>query len=147
MTVGIVWWQTFVNAVGEDFLSDGRFTPPLTDPLLREEFDAYWIPWCMERTKREIVSLFQSKGLPVAPVNTIEDLLNDPHLQERGFFRELLHPVAGRAAYAGLPFQMRGTPGEVHSPAPTLGQDNAAVYGELGYSTDDLQVLAAAGVV
>lgn len=147
MTVGIVWWDTFVAAVDEEFLKDGRFTPPLQDPLLREEFDAYWIPWCMERTKREIVQTFQAKGLPVAPVNTIEDLVEDPHLQVRGFFRQMAHPAAGTALYAGLPFQMHGTPGEMRAAAPRLGEHNAEVFGALGYGLDDLQVLSATGVV
>jgi crotonobetainyl-CoA:carnitine CoA-transferase CaiB-like acyl-CoA transferase len=147
MTVGIVWWDTFVAAVDEEFIREARFKPPLTDPLVREEFDAYWIPWCMERTKREIVQTFQAKGLPVAPVNSIADLVEDPHLQIRGFFRQLSHPVVGPAVYAGPPFQMHGTPGEMRAPAPGLGQHNAEVLAEIGYSSDDLQVLAATGVV
>lgn len=147
MTVGIVWWDTFVNAVDEAFIKEERFRPPLTDPALREEFDAYWIPWCMERTKREIVQLFQDRGLPVAPVNTIEDLIEDPHLHVRGFFRQLAHPTAGAAQYPGLPFQMHGTPGELRSAAPRLGQHNREVLGKAGLSEQDLQVLSATGVI
>jgi crotonobetainyl-CoA:carnitine CoA-transferase CaiB-like acyl-CoA transferase len=148
VTVGAgPWWQAFVEALGEDFLREPRFAPPLTDPVLREEFDAFWIPWCMARTKREIVEHFQGHGLPVAPVNSIADLIADPQLQERGFFRRLSHPVVGEAAYAGLPWVMSETPGALCAAAPTLGRDNAAVYGALGYSGEDLTRLASAGVI
>jgi crotonobetainyl-CoA:carnitine CoA-transferase CaiB-like acyl-CoA transferase len=148
VTVGSgAWWTAFVNAVDEPFLREPRFEPPLTDPLLREEFDAFWIPWCMERTKREIVQRLQSTGLPCAPVNSIADLGSDPHLHVRGYFRTLSHPVAGTAEYPGLPFVMHETPGAVWKPAPLLGEDNAAIYGEIGYSADALARLASMGVI
>lgn len=141
------WWNAFVETLNEPFLREPRFTPPLTDPALREEFDAFWIPWCMARTKREIVELFQAGGLPIAPVNSIADLVADCQLQERGYFRTLDHPVAGPARYAGLPFVMSDTPGALRKAAPTLGEDNERVYGGLGYAGADLVRLASAGVI
>ena len=147
ITVGTIWWPAFIAAVGEAFIQDPRFAPPLTDPLLREEFDAFWIPWCMDRTKREIVERFQAKGLPCAPVNSVADLMDDPQLAARGFFSELSHPATGEARYPGLPFAMRDTPGALIRSAPTLGQDNDAVFGNLGYTAQDCVVLAATGVI
>ncbi|HLZ69609.1 MAG TPA: CoA transferase [Dehalococcoidia bacterium] len=148
MTVGQgTWWDGFVAALDQPFLREPRFAPPLTDPLLREEFDAFWLPWCMARTKREIVALFQEHGLPVAPVNSIADLASDPHLEARDYFANLLHPVAGMARYPGPPWQMQGTPGALWKAAPLLGEDNARIYGELGYDREALAKLASAGVV
>jgi len=141
------WWTAFVAALDQPFLREPRFTPPLTDPLLRDEFDAFWLPWCMARGKHEIVALFQKHGLPVAPVNSIADLASDPHLEARGYFAALTHPVAGAARYPGLPWQMHDTPGALWKAAPLLGEDNAHVYGELGYSRDELAKLASAGVI
>jgi CoA:oxalate CoA-transferase len=147
ITVGTVWWLPFVEAVGESFLKEERFAPPLTDPVLREEFDAFWLPWCLARTKREIVQTFQAAGLPVAPVNSIADILDDPQLAVRGYFRTISHPVVGAADYCGAPFVMHDTPGAVRRPAPTLGQHNAEVFGALGHSRHELAVLASAGVI
>ena len=147
ITVGTVWWEMFVRAVGEDFIRDPRFAPPLKDPLAREEFDAYWIPWCMERTKREIVQTFQARGLPVAPVNSIADLMSDPQLEVRGFFRTLNHAAVGPARYPGLPFQMHTTPGGYWKAAPILGESNEEIFGGLGVSRRELSQLASAGVV
>lgn len=141
------WWDAFVATLDEPFLRDPRFAPPLTDPVLREEFDAFWIPWCMARTKREIVELFQKGGLPIAPVNSVADIVTDPQLSERGFFVEVVHPVVGPARYPGLPWLMSDTPGAIWKPAPRLGEDNERVYGELGYTKDDLVRLASAGVI
>ncbi|HSE46404.1 MAG TPA: CoA transferase [Gemmatimonadales bacterium] len=147
ITVGMPWWDAFVKVIGEPFLAEKRFAPPLTDPLLREEFDAFWIPWCMQRTKRELVELFQAGGLPCAPVNSVADIAADPQLEARGFFEELDHPVVGSARYPGLPWVMNETPGGYWKAAPTLGEANAAVYGELGYDHEALGRLSAEGVI
>lgn len=147
ITVGIVWWNAFVDAVDEPFLRDSRFAPPLTDLALREEFDAYWIPWCMQRTKREIVQIFQARGMTVAAVNTIEDLVEDPHLRVRGYFQRLAHPAIGSALYPGLPWLMHNTPGALDRPAPQLGQHNAEVFAEAGVAAREIATLAGAGVV
>lgn len=141
------WWDAFVAALDLSLLREPRFAPPLTDPLLKEEFDAFWIPWCMARTKREIVELFQRYGLPVAPVNSIEDLVNDPHLAARDYFRELSHPATGGVRYPGLPWQMKETPGALWKAAPLLGEANTAIYGQLGYDRETLAKLAAAAVI
>jgi crotonobetainyl-CoA:carnitine CoA-transferase CaiB-like acyl-CoA transferase len=101
----------------------------------------------MEHTKTEIVAIFQQAGIPCAPLNTTEDLVGDPQLAERGYFVQIDHPAAGRLMYPGAPFRMEQSPFEVRRPAPTLGQHNAEVLGELGYDTGDLAALSAAGVI
>ncbi len=147
ITVGTPWWEAFVRAVDEPFIREARFEPPLTDPLAREEFDAYWIPWCMARTKTEIVAIFQAGGLPCAPVNSVADIARDPQLAARGFFRELTHPEVGAAQYPGLPYVMHDTPGAYWKAAPRLGEDNEEILGGLGYDRTDLGRLAGVGVI
>ncbi len=147
ITVGIQWWKDFVRAIGEDWINDPAMKPPVRDVKARERFDAHWIPWCMARTKSEIVAIFQADGIPCAPLNTTEDLVNDPQLAGRGFFIEIDHPAAGRLTYPGAPFRLPQSPFEIRRPAPMLGQHNAEVLGELGYDAKDLAALSAAGVI
>jgi crotonobetainyl-CoA:carnitine CoA-transferase CaiB-like acyl-CoA transferase len=81
-------------------------------------------------------------------VRTIEEIARDPHLEERGYFVNVEHPVAGVLAHPGSPFRLSVTPGEVGGPAPLLGQHNADVYcGRLGLSQEDLARLRMAGIV
>ncbi len=147
ITVGIQWWAEFVKAIGEDWVKDPEFSPPVRKVEARERFDAHWIPWCMARTKKEIVAIFQKAGLPCAPLNTTADLVNDPQLAARGFFIEIDHPVAGRLAYPGAPFRLPASPFAIRRPAPLLGQHNSEIMGELGYDARDLEALSAAGVI
>ncbi len=147
ITVGINWWADFVRAIGEDWIKDPVFRPPVREVATRERFDSYWIPWCMARNKKEIVAIFQQAGIPCAPLNTTEDLLADPQLADRGFFVQIDHPAAGRLTYPGAPFRLTQSPFAIRRPAPLLGQHNAEVLGDLGYDANDLAVLSAAGVI
>jgi crotonobetainyl-CoA:carnitine CoA-transferase CaiB-like acyl-CoA transferase len=147
ITVGTNWWKELVSAIGEDWIKDPAFRPPVREVAARERFDSYWIPWCMERTKNEIVALFQKAGIPCAPLNTTEDLVNDPQLARRDYFVQIDHPAAGTLTYPGAPFRMVQTPFKIRRPAPMLGQHNIEILGELGYVAGDLAALSAAGVI
>ncbi|HXR36227.1 MAG TPA: CoA transferase, partial [Candidatus Binataceae bacterium] len=147
ITVGINWWEDFMRAIGQDWIKDPAMRPPVRTVGAREKFDSYWIPWCMARTKREIVDIFQAAGIPCAPLNTTADLVGDPQLAARGFFIDIDHPVAGKFKYPGAPFKMPESPFAIRRPAPLLGQHNAEILGELGYDSNDLAALSAAGVI
>ena len=75
--------------------------------------------------------------VPIAPVNTIAGALVDPQVQHRNMLVEVEHPVAGRYGMPGNPIKMGQQ--EVFLPAPTLGQHNHEVLGDLlGYSMDEI---------
>ncbi len=146
-TVGNNWWKEFVSAIGEDWIKDPEFKPPVQHVAARERFDSYWIPWCMARGKTEIVRILQTAGIPCAPLNTTADLVNDEQLAARNYFVEVDHPAAGKFKYPGAPMRMSQTPFAIRRPAPMLGQHNAEIFGELGYDSNDFAVLSAAGVI
>ena len=72
------------------------------------------------------------------PINTMEDLNDDPHFNERGAFAEIEHPEAGRLRYPGRPFIMNESPWSIQRPAPLLGQHNEEVLTGIGYSKEDI---------
>ena len=86
-----------------DVLLDERWYEPEAqyDSELEDEFNAYFIPWCLERTKLEIWHSAQEAGVLSAPVNAASDLVNDKELHQRGAFAEIDHPVAGTLLYPG----------------------------------------------
>ena len=62
------------------------------------------------------------------PVNTVEDLLNSQHLEERRFFVELDHPMAGAMRYPGVAYKLSNSVLPLDArPAPLLGQHNDLV--------------------
>jgi len=147
---GFVFWPRIAQMIGRpDLATDPGFSTVegQRNPENLERFDLIWYPWLAEHTKQEIIEAGQAAGVLCGPINTSEDLLNDPHWQARDFWAELDHPATGKLTYPGAPFKMGETPWQVSRPAPLLGQHNEEVYGELGYSKEDLVRLREAGVI
>jgi len=97
--------------------------------------------------KEELAELLQKHGIPGLPVNSPSDFMKDPHIQARGFFAEVTHPVLGTFAQPGSPFMVDGMRG-ASAPAPLLGQHNQEVFGgELGLSASEVAALKAEGVI
>ena len=99
--------------------------------------------------KRELFhEAHRRRGLIYGVVQSPQEVVESPQSQERGYFVDIEHPVAGKFAYPGAPFLMTDTPWEARSPAPTLGQHNQEVLcNRLGYSLQELVQLRGAGVV
>ncbi len=145
--VGIDRWDAFVKAVGEDWIKNPGYRPPVRDPAITERFNTQWRPWCLTRSKRELTERFQRGGVPCAPLNTVADLAGDEQLMERGFFVRVDHPETGTLTYPGAPFKTNSNSYAIRRPAPRLGQHNAEILGELGYGAADLAALSAAAVI
>lgn len=110
-------------------------------------FHEYFIPWCLERTKNEVWKAGQQSRVLCAPLNTIEQLVEDQHFIQRGAFADIEHPEAGRLLYPGRPFIMSESPWSLRSVAPLLGQHTREILSEVGYSADDIGKLQKDGVV
>ena len=97
----------------------------------------------------EVYHAGQSRGFTWGAVRAPEALLEDAHLQDRGFWKEVEHPELGRRfVYPGEAAIYNGSPWRISRRAPLIGEHNAEVYcGELGLSRGALTVLAESGVV
>ncbi len=148
---GARWFSNLCSMIGhEELMEDPRFATQQArmEPGASEEFDAYYIPWLMERTKREIWEKAQEHHILSAIVNTTEDLVMDPSYQQRGVWETVDHPFTGPVTYPGRPFIMSKTPMSPARRAPLLGEHNQEVLcGELGYSQEDLVLLRQQGVI
>jgi len=77
------------------------------------------------------LDILEQAGLPCAPINTIDKVVNDPHIAAREMIVEVEHPVAGKLKMPGVPVKMSATPGAVETHAPLLGQHTAEILKEL----------------
>jgi CoA:oxalate CoA-transferase len=86
-------------------------------------------------------------GIPVAPVKTIPEVAQDPHLWEREMLVKTPDPVAGEMYLPGVTVKMSRTPGQI-GPVPTPGQHTDEVLGRLlGYDAAVLHALREARVI
>jgi crotonobetainyl-CoA:carnitine CoA-transferase CaiB-like acyl-CoA transferase len=86
--------------------------------------------------------------VPCAPVLSISETLNHPHLRARGTVRTVVDPIHGPVDLPGMPIKWRELPNNIPLVAPTLGEHNRSVLGGvLGHSAADIDALYAAGVL
>jgi crotonobetainyl-CoA:carnitine CoA-transferase CaiB-like acyl-CoA transferase len=104
--------------------------------------------WTMTLNKQEIMDLVQAHRVPSTAVYTTADIAGLPHLHERGFLRELDHPLLGRLPSLGAAVRLPDRPGGPRRAAPLLGEHTEVILrGELGLTASEFAALAAVGMV
>ncbi len=103
--------------------------------------------WVAGRTVGEVVKALNEVRVPVAPINRVDQIVEDPHIKHRGMIVSLEHPEAGTVRSPNFPVKFSRTPAEVSRPAPLLGQHNEEVLAELGYGKERIEELRKDGVI
>lgn len=93
------------------------------------------------------VETLNAAGVPCGPVNTVEQVFQDPQVLAQEMVLDVPHPGHGMVRMLGFPMKLSETPCTIRLPAPDLGQHSDAVLAELGYSAEGLVSLRAAGVI
>jgi len=104
--------------------------------------------WTLQRTISEVVDTLLAAGIPSGPINTIDMVVNDPHIAgAREMFVDLPHPVAGPMKVTGNQLKFTNRPVHIDTPAPTLGQHTEEILTDvLGMSREEYLKLAESDV-
>lgn len=132
------WWESFAGFIDCPELLDERFGTPERRRMNGAEIDRLVGPRFRERSKHDLFHQGQEWGLTLTAVQTPADIAQCPHLEERGFFIEQDHPVAGRIRMPGPVPIADAVSREGVSPAPLLGEHTEEVLGALGVTAEDL---------
>ncbi|UCH57077.1 MAG: CoA transferase, partial [Candidatus Bathyarchaeota archaeon] len=104
--------------------------------------------WVSRNRVKDIVDALVAESVPVAPVNQIDQTLEDPHVKARDIIIEMDHPTAGKVRSPGFPVKLSRTPAEMRLPAPQLGEHNEEILTQLlGYTNEQVADLRKAGVI
>ena len=145
-----VYFPRAVQMLGSpESLQDPKWYTPQaqSDPELKEEFEQIFFPWILSRSKQQAWEAAQKQRVLSGPLNSMEDLANEPFFNRRGAFAQIDNPHAGPLKQPGRPFLMSETPWALRRPAPLLGQHNKEVLTDLGYTTEDIICLRQLGVI
>ena len=85
--------------------------------------------------------------VPCAPVQNIEQVVNDPQIKARGMLIEQDHPVLGKVTLPNLPFKFSGCDTTQTMPAPLMGQHNRQIAASIGYSDEQVAAMVREGVL
>ena len=146
---GTRWVPRLFDLIGQPELrKDPRFSTANNVAKNSLDFFPLLYTWLIEHTKEEAFEAARKARYPLAPIYNTEEVMNNPQYQERGFFIEIEHPVAGKLTYPGAQFRMSEGGFAVRRPAPLLGQHNKEIYcGLLGCSAEELSTLSRCGVI
>ena len=139
-------WRSFFEAIGRpQMMSDPRYATQSSRASNIAEIYAELSELMKTRNTRDWMALFEKADIPVARMNSIEQLVDDPHLAASGFFEEEDHPTEGRLRVMRTPTDWSQTQPGARLPPPRLGQHSAEVLREAGYSDAQIAELARVG--
>ena len=136
----------FFDAIGRPELkTDPRFDSAASRTANAAAYFKVRMEGLAQKTTAEWLVIFEKLDVPAARYNSIDDLLEDPHLQDVGFFRREDHPSQGRIRRTKVANTFSGGARVDERHAPTMGEHTANVLAEIGYTRDEIETMIAAG--
>lgn len=102
----------------------------------QEKIDKALADWCAQHSSREIIDTLEEARVPVGPIYSVEDMMDDPHYNARGMFETVEIDGKPLKIPAIMP-KLSRTPGETHWPGAAIGAHNDEILGGLLGLTDE----------
>ena len=140
-------WRSFLTLIGkpELFVTDPRFNSHSNRAERIEEVYTFVACEMRTRTTEEWKHLLSAGDIPWMPMNTLDELIADPHLAATGFFAAVEHPSEGAMRTPTVPTRWSASQPEMRSHAPRFGEHSAELLREAGYSDAEIERMAREG--
>lgn len=139
-------WQAFFGVIGRPELrEDPRYA---TQEARSRDYQRAYAMVAEEISKRgtaEWIAALEAADIPVQKMNSLEDILADPHLAAIGYFQEREHPTEGRIRTMAVPSEWSESPPEYRRHAPRLGEHTREVLREAGLEAAAIERMMAEG--
>jgi crotonobetainyl-CoA:carnitine CoA-transferase CaiB-like acyl-CoA transferase len=140
--------ERLFRAIGRaDMIEDPKFRTNTDRVRNIDACDGIVAAWIAERTLEENMAVFEAAEVTAIPVYEIDQLLDDPHVQERGVIVEAPDAEAGSVLMHNIIPRLSDTPGRLRSAAPSLGQHTRSVFESIGWDKARIDALAAEGII
>ncbi len=142
-------WSRFCKIIGmPELIDDPRFK---TNPLRvrnRKECIGIIAPIMKTRPRDEWVQLLNEDAVPCAPINTMDEVFQNPQVLHRNMLVEMDHPKAGKIRLVGIPVKYSESKATVRIPPPVLGEHTREILADvLGFSGRQIEELKSDGVI
>ena len=136
------------RAIGRaDMIEDPRFRTNTDRVRHIDECDGIVAAFILGKTLADNMAIFEAAEVTAIPVYEIDQLIDDPHVHERGVLVEAPDDEAGSVLMHNIIPRLSETPGRLRLAAPSLGQHNVEILTSLGRDSAAIAALAAAGVI
>ena len=143
-------WATLMNILGrQEYIDDPRFATNPQRVAHRAEVEEILNSAFSTKTVEEWCDELSTTGLPFGPVNNLERAFSHPQVEPLQMVEEIAMAAAkgGVLKVAGIPVKYSHTKPSIKSAPPSIGEHTGGVLRELGYTTEEIDKLRAAGVV
>ncbi len=141
-------WEQICDLIGEPEWKTkaGYATPPDRLDKLNEIFERIE-QWTMTKTKFEVMDICNTLNIPVGPILSTKELMDDEGLRATGTIVDVEHPVRGTYVSVGCPIKLSDSPAEV-ARSPLLGEHTVEILQQvLGYEGESLTQVIQSGAV
>ncbi len=143
-------WKDFCNAIGRpELATDPRYIDDPARVAHHAELKVLIEDWLQaQESDAATIRLLGEHHVPVAPILSIQQVMNHPHMKHRGTVRSITDRGAGSFEMPGMPLRFSAFANDLDLQAPYLGEHNGAVLGGLlGLSAQRIAALTADGVL
>jgi formyl-CoA transferase/CoA:oxalate CoA-transferase len=141
-------WRRFCSVMNlEEMLEDPRYRLNRDRVENRDEVNERIEEQLADRTVDEVCDLLEEASIPSGPIYNVPDMLQDEHMQARGFVVEQEHPTAGPIQSLACPIHLSETSASYRLPPPLLGEHTDEVLTELGYKREEIEEMHKKGAV
>ena len=143
-------WPDFCEAMGRpELIDDPRFVDDATRAQNKDILTPIIEEWLQaQESDAATIKMLGEKHIPVAPILSIKEVMEHPHMQERGTVRTVSDRGAGSFAMPGMPLRFSAFDNDLPLEAPYLGEHNGEVLtGLLGIDSDKIAALTEQGVL
>jgi crotonobetainyl-CoA:carnitine CoA-transferase CaiB-like acyl-CoA transferase len=139
-------WRAFFDVIGQpEKFKDPRFSNQEVRSKHYPEAYAFVAEELRKRSTGEWIEALERADIPVQRMNSIADIVADPHLDAIGYWHFVEHPTEGRIRSMAVPSEWSESPPEYRRHAPRLGEHTREVLAEAGYAAPDIDALIASG--
>jgi len=139
-------WKAYFQVLGNPpQASDARFSNQEIRSRHYAQAYAFVAEQMKTRTTAEWIEALERADIPVQRMNSLADIVADPHLAATGYFGSVEHPTEGRLRSMAVPSEWSASPPQYRRHAPRLGEHTREVLGEAGLSAAQIDALIASG--
>ena len=139
-------WRAFFELIGRpELFADPRYATPEARSRDFEGANALVAGEMKRRSTAEWIAALERADIPVQRMNSLSDVVEDPHLAAIDYFREVEHPSEGRIRTMAIPSEWSESAPEYRRHAPRLGEHTREVLREAGMQEAAIDELIANG--
>jgi len=142
------WREVATLAGHQDLIDDPRFADHASRVRIADEVDEVVGSWTRTLTRDALMDILIERGIPAAPVRTVDEIVADPEAAGTGMLLDSHYPLRGAIRVLGSPIRFSSDDRTTApTPPPMLGADTDAILGEIGIGADERARLRADGII